>query len=55
MSKKRIFKRSLAIELIERGHKLLNVEENKNNPNYLVYTFESTINLHEDMFKISNR
>ncbi|MFJ7508881.1 hypothetical protein ACIQW7_05240 [Peribacillus simplex] len=55
ISKKRIFKRSLAIKLTERGHKILKVEKNKYNPGYMVYIFKSSLQLHEDLCKITDR
>lgn len=55
MSKKRIFKKFLAIELISLGHRLVKVEKNKFNDNYLVYVFESSTNFYEDLCKLTNR
>jgi hypothetical protein len=55
MTKKLIYKRSLAIELTKLGHNLLKIEENKFRPQYKVYIFESTFELQEDMFNLTNR
>lgn len=55
MQTKRIFKKSLAQKLSDRGNKLIKIEKNKYNPNYKVYIFESTFQLIEDVFTLTNR
>ncbi|HDR7612516.1 TPA: hypothetical protein QCX47_004189 [Bacillus mycoides] len=40
MHKKRIFKKTLAIELMKRGCNLVKVEPNKHNESLEVYSFE---------------
>lgn len=55
MKTRRIFKKTLANELCEIGHKIIRVERNKFNSDYMVYVFESTFQLSEDLFKLTNR
>lgn len=45
MNKKRIFKKSLAIELMENGCNLIKIEENNRNNRLKVYVFEDDRNL----------
>ncbi|MCM3673195.1 hypothetical protein M3699_04710 [Peribacillus simplex] len=47
---KRVFKRALAMELVERGHRVLKIEDNKINSGYMVYVFENSFALVEDMY-----
>ncbi|WP_165970982.1 hypothetical protein [Peribacillus frigoritolerans] len=54
MKIKRVFKRSLAMELVGRGHKIIRIEENKHKSNFLVYLFEDSFTLAEDIY-LSNK
>ncbi|WP_242214897.1 DUF5659 domain-containing protein [Bacillus cereus group sp. BfR-BA-01383] len=47
MRKKRIFKKSLAIELMKQGCNLVDVEQNNRNKNLMVYIFEQNEKLLE--------
>ncbi|MDQ0242608.1 hypothetical protein J2S09_000144 [Bacillus fengqiuensis] len=50
---KNIYKKSLAIELIKKGHDLHHTMRNRNNPKYQVFTFVETPGLIEDLVKLS--
>lgn len=55
MSKKHIHKKSLAVELIKRGHNFLYSSRNHENDKYHVFTFAETPELIKDMLAISNQ
>ncbi|MGE7688102.1 hypothetical protein ACQKMI_02720 [Lysinibacillus sp. NPDC097214] len=50
---KNIYKKSLAIELIELGHDLSHTMRNKLNPRYQVFTFFETPEFVEDLLKLT--
>lgn len=50
--KKNIYKKSLAMELIKRGHNFLHSMRNRDNGKYQVYVFEETPELIRDMLDI---
>ncbi|MGG8362687.1 hypothetical protein [Bacillus cereus] len=52
---KNLYKKSLAIELIKRGHDLHHAMRNRNNPKYQVYVLVETPELIRDMIAIVER
>lgn len=52
---KNLYKKSLAIELIKRGHDLHHTMRNRNNPKYQVYVLVETPELIRDMIAIIER
>lgn len=54
MRKKRIFKKSLAIELMKQGFNLVDVEQNNRNKNLMVYIFEQNEKLLELLGRLRN-
>ncbi|MFE6136584.1 hypothetical protein CN467_02990 [Bacillus cereus] len=52
---KNLYKKSLAIELIKRGHDLHHTMRNRNNPKYQVYVLVETPELIRDMIAIVER
>lgn len=53
---KRIFKKALAMKLIERGHELVKVEPNSQIKGFFVYTFVYSDRIIEDIWALtSNR
>ncbi|WP_161809709.1 hypothetical protein [Peribacillus muralis] len=53
MSKKRIFKKTLALMLSKKGHKVLHIESNKFHPDKMVYVFKDTFQFQEDLHLIN--
>lgn len=53
MSKKRIFNKTIALKLIERGCTLLDLERNKYNKNYQVFIFHNTPKFKEILAQLS--
>ena len=53
MAFKNIYKKSLAIELIKRGHDFSHSMRNRNNPKYQVYVFKTTEQLIKDMVEVT--
>lgn len=51
--KKNIYKKSLAIELIKKGHDLSHTMKNKHNPKYQVFVFNETPSLISDLLRIN--
>ncbi|MFJ7682617.1 hypothetical protein [Peribacillus butanolivorans] len=49
MNKKRIFKRAIAMKLVEKGHRILKIEQNKRAFGFMVYVFEDTFGFQEDL------
>lgn len=54
MTKKHIHKKSLAMELIKKGHNFLYSTRNHENDKYQVFTFAETPELIKDMLAISS-
>ncbi|MEK4951987.1 hypothetical protein NST12_16970 [Bacillus sp. FSL W8-1127] len=52
MRMKKIFKRSLAIELLKRGNQLVSIGSNKFHKDKQVYIFKDTLKLREDLHSI---
>lgn len=52
MRTKKIFKRSLAIELMRRGNTLLSIERNQSNPGESVHFFKDSLKLRDDIHSI---
>ena len=50
---KKIFKRKIASQLSVNGHKLIATEPNKYKPNFSVYLFEETVELLNDLTKLT--
>ena len=50
----RIYTKRVAYELRKRGFKFIRTEVNKNFPQYLVYLFEDTPELHEALLEITH-
>ncbi|MCT9858234.1 hypothetical protein P2R64_00200 [Priestia megaterium] len=55
MRKKRIFKRSLAMALVEKGHRLLRIDDNKNVLGFMVYVFEDNFQFQEDLYLLNKK
>lgn len=55
MGLKNIYKKSLAIELIKRGHDLHHSMRNRDNPKYQVWVFEHTEQLSRDLALLSDK
>ncbi|MCR6106867.1 hypothetical protein HXA34_11265 [Salipaludibacillus agaradhaerens] len=55
MGKKNIYKKSMAMELIKRGHNFCHSMRNRDNSRYQVYVFEDTPELGKDMAELSKR
>ncbi|MEB4859747.1 MULTISPECIES: DUF5659 domain-containing protein [Priestia] len=51
MKLRRIFKKSLAVELMNMGHHLINLEPNYKHHRFVVYVFEDTPQLDADLSK----
>lgn len=49
-----IFKREFAMKLREMGNPIMDAATNKKNPNFVVYYFEETKKLKEDIENIKN-
>jgi len=54
MRKKRIFKKSFAIKLMQMGCSLVKVEQNKHNKNLQVYSFEDNETLRKALDTLMN-
>lgn len=52
---KNLYKKTLAIELIKRGHDLHHTMRNWHNPKYQVYVMVETPELIKDMIEINKR
>lgn len=52
-SLRRVFKKSLAMELLKKGHNLVDLEPNFNHKNFVVYVFEDTSKLRSDLSKFT--
>ncbi|QDZ83527.1 hypothetical protein [Priestia megaterium] len=50
-----IYKKSLAMDLIRRGHTFLYTTRNRNNPKYQCFMFEATAELDKDLAKLSHK
>ncbi|MEX3746498.1 hypothetical protein [Lysinibacillus xylanilyticus] len=50
---KNIYKKSLAIELIKRGHNLSHTMRNKYNPKYQVWVFSEAPEFIEDLLRLT--
>jgi hypothetical protein len=55
MGLKNIYKKSLAIELIKRGHDLSHTMRNRNNRKYQIFVFPHTDELIKDLLDITKR
>jgi hypothetical protein len=55
MGLKNIYKKSLAIELIKRGHDLHHTMRNRENPKYQVFVFPHTDELIKDLLELTKR
>ncbi|MGE7903438.1 hypothetical protein ACQKNS_03440 [Peribacillus sp. NPDC094092] len=55
MGLKNIYKKSLAIELIKRGHDLHHTMPNRNNRKYQVFVFPHTDELIKDLLELTKR
>lgn len=55
MQTKRIFKKSLAIQLMTDGCRLIKVEPNKHNENLEVYSFEKNMQLKNSLDKLNRK
>lgn len=53
MKAKRIFTKTVAEELIRRGHKIKRYETNKKNENLIIWVFEATPEFIEDLNSLS--
>lgn len=53
MEIKKIFKRSIALDLISKGHKLMYTEPNSDVPRFSVFCFIKTSELLEDLTKLT--
>jgi|tagenome__1003787_1003787.scaffolds.fasta_scaffold12512123_1 hypothetical protein len=53
MPEKRIFKKELAVQLIRKGHDLIDAERNKNNPSKTVFVFNETEQLLKDLTELT--
>ena len=53
MAFKNIYKKSLAIELIKRGHNFHHSMRNRKKPEFQVYVFEATEELIRDMVEVT--
>jgi hypothetical protein len=51
MKVRRIFKKSLAVELMSMGHNLINLEPNYKHKKFVVYVFEDTPQLDHELSK----
>lgn len=51
---KNIYKKSLAMALVRRGHDIEHTMRNWNNPKYQVYVFKDTPELIKDLLEISS-
>lgn len=51
---KRIYTKSVALELRKRGFKIIRTEPNENYPQYDVYVFENNTHLKEVLTEITN-
>lgn len=52
---KNLYKKSLAMELIKRGHDLHHTMRNRSNEKYQIYVFVETPELIRDMIEINKR
>ncbi|MBZ9536664.1 hypothetical protein KGR20_21100 [Cytobacillus oceanisediminis] len=53
MSKKRIFKKSLAIKLIHEGCELVDIQKNRKYPTYDIYVFKNNDNFQKVLAQLS--
>ena len=53
MKIKKIFKREIALELIQKGHKLMYTEPNRDIPTFVVFCFIETEELLSDLTKLT--
>ncbi len=49
---KKIFNKSIATSLIQSGHSLIGLEQNRKHPNLVVFVFENTRQLDTDLSTI---
>lgn len=52
---KNIYKKSLAMELVRRGHDLEHTMRNRNNPKYQVFVFKDTPEFIRDLLDLTNK
>ncbi|MEI2471923.1 hypothetical protein ACIQX3_00130 [Peribacillus frigoritolerans] len=55
MGLKNIYKKSLAMELVRRGHDIHHTMPNRNNKKYQIFVFPHTDELIKDMLELTKR